>query len=148
MFRGRALVEERIKESKCGMALRHLPSGFASVNAVWTFAAFLAVNLSVFCQSLGEVDSSGRAHAKRARRELFCVPARVLFRGRRLVLRLAPGHRRGSFLSAWERLRALLVLGSLRTGSPPAGTSSRPSLENRRWVRVTRPGSLSHRGVA
>ena len=107
MFRGRALVEERIKESKCGMALRHLPSGFASVNAVWSFAAFLAVNLSVFCQSLGEVDSSGRAHAKRARRELFCVPARVLFRGRRLVLRLAPGHRRGSFLSAWERLRAL-----------------------------------------
>ena len=93
--------EERIKESKCGMALRHLPSGFASVNAVWSFAAFLAVNLSVFCQSLGGVDSSGRAHAKRARRELFCVPARVLFRGRRLVLRLAPGHRRGSFLSAW-----------------------------------------------
>ena len=107
MFRGRALVEERIKESKCGMALRHLPSGFASVNAVWSFAAFLAVNLSVFCQSLGGVDSSGRAHAKRARRELFCVPARVLFRGRRLVLRLAPGHRRGSFLSAWEHLRAL-----------------------------------------
>ena len=106
-FRGRAQVEERIRNSKCGLALRHLPSGYSAVNAVWMWAAFVALNLSVFCQSLGGVDGEGRAHAKRARRELFMVPARVLSHARRIVLRLSPVHRRGSFLTAWCTLQAL-----------------------------------------
>jgi hypothetical protein len=33
-FRERAQVEERLKDSKLGMALRHLPSGYPAVNAV------------------------------------------------------------------------------------------------------------------
>jgi hypothetical protein len=106
-FRGRAQVEERIRDSKCGLALRHLPSGYSAVNAVWMWAAFVALNLSAFCQSLGAVDGEGRAHAKRARRELFVVPARVLSHARRVVLRLSPVHRRGSFLTAYQSLRAL-----------------------------------------
>ncbi len=110
-FRGRAQVEERIRDSKCGLALRHLPSGYSAVNQVWMWAAFLALNLSVFCQSLGGVDAGGRAHAKRARRELFVVPARVLSHARRIVLRLSPVHRRGSFLTAWCALRALPSAG-------------------------------------
>jgi hypothetical protein len=28
-------VEERIKDSKCALALRHLQSGYEAVNAVW-----------------------------------------------------------------------------------------------------------------
>lgn len=106
-FRGRAQVEERLRDSKCGLALRHLPSGYSAVNAVWMWAAFLALNLSVFCQSLAGVDTHGRAHAKRARRELLNVPARVLRHARHLVLRLSPVHRHGGFLQAWTTLCAL-----------------------------------------
>jgi hypothetical protein len=77
-FRERARVEERIKDSKCGLALRHLPSGYDGVNVVWMWAAFLALNLSAWTQAMAGIDTDGRAHAKRARRELFVVPARVL----------------------------------------------------------------------
>jgi len=106
-FRGRAQVEERIKDSKCGLALRHLPSGYETVNRVWMWSALLALNLSAWTQGLGGADADGRAHAKRARRELFCIPARVLHHARRVVLRLSPTHRRGPFLATWAVLRAL-----------------------------------------
>jgi hypothetical protein len=106
-FRERASVEERLKDSKCGLALRHLPSGYEAVNTVWMFAAFLALNLSAITQALGRVDTDGRAHAKRARRELFMVPARVLHHARRIVLRLSPANHRRPLLDAWSALRAL-----------------------------------------
>jgi len=106
-FRERAQVEERIKESKCGLALRHLPSGYEAVNRVWMWSALLALNLSAWAQSLGGADTDGRAHAKRARRELFCLPARVIHHARRVVLRLSPVHRRGPFALVWSALRAL-----------------------------------------
>ncbi len=70
-------MEERHKDSELGYALCHLPSGKKTVNRAWMWSAYLATNLSVFIQSLGQVDTSGRAHAKRARRELFCLAARV-----------------------------------------------------------------------
>jgi len=106
-FRQRAQVEERLKDSKCGLALRHLPSGYRSVNVVWMWAAFLALNLSAWTQALAGIDTDGRAHAKRARRELFVVPARVIRHARRIVLRLSPVNRRGPLLSAWAALQAL-----------------------------------------
>jgi hypothetical protein len=106
-FRQRAQVEERLKDSKCGLALRHLPSGYRSVNVVWMWAAFLALNLSAWTQALAGIGTDGRAHAKRARRELFAVPARVIRHARRIVLRLSPVNRRGPLLSAWAALQAL-----------------------------------------
>lgn len=106
-FRERAQVEERIKDSKCGLALRHLPSGYQAVNRVWMWSALLALNLSAWAQGLGGADIDGRAHAKRARRELFCLPARVVHHARQVVLRLSPAHRRGPFLSTWAALEAL-----------------------------------------
>ena len=51
-FRDRAWVEERIKDSKLAMALRHLPSGYAAANEVWMWAAFLALTLSAAVQAL------------------------------------------------------------------------------------------------
>jgi len=74
-FRQRALVEEAIKDSKAGMALRHLPSGHEAVNRTWMWAAFLAFNCSAWLQSLAGVDigPDGRAHGKRLRRELISV---------------------------------------------------------------------------
>lgn len=108
-FRQRALVEERIKDSKWGMALRHLPSGYQAVNTTWMWAAFLALNLSVWAQALAGVDTGpdGRAHGKRLRRELICVGARVIRHARRVVVRPAPEHRHGVFAEAWQVLHAL-----------------------------------------
>lgn len=106
-FRERAQVEERLKDSKCGLALRHLPSGYESVNVVWMWAAFLALNLSAWTQALAGIDTDGRAHAKRARRELFAVAARVIRHARRIVVRLSPVNRRGPLVPAWAALQAL-----------------------------------------
>ncbi|MGH9186105.1 MAG: hypothetical protein ACRD0U_09875 [Acidimicrobiales bacterium] len=45
--------------------------------------------------------------AERARRELFCVPGRVLHHARRIVLRLSPTGRGGPLLGASAALQAL-----------------------------------------
>ena len=54
----RADIEERIRDAKWGMALRHLPSGNATVNTVWMRAALLALNLSAWMQALGRLSTS------------------------------------------------------------------------------------------
>ena len=51
-FRERARIEERFKDAKLGMPLRHLPSGYEETNRVWMWSALLALNLSAFTQSL------------------------------------------------------------------------------------------------
>lgn len=59
-FRGRAQIEERLKDSKHGAALRHLPSGYKVVNMVWMWSALLALNiaavLSAFARSADDID--------------------------------------------------------------------------------------------
>jgi hypothetical protein len=107
-FRQRALIEERIKDAKLGAALRHLPSGYQAVNRTWMCAALIALNISTWLQSLARTDIiGGRAHGKRLRRELICLAARVTHRARQVVLRFAPGMRKGPFQRAWKTLRAL-----------------------------------------
>lgn len=107
-FRERAWIEERHKDSKLGYGLIHLPSGKLRVNQAWMWSAYLATNLSVFTQTLGRVDLDGvRAHAKRARRELFCLPARVVSHARTLTVRFAAGVADTAFHTAWANLRAL-----------------------------------------
>jgi hypothetical protein len=74
-FRERAWIEERHKDSKWGYGLIHLPSGRYRVNRIWMWSAYLATNLSVFTQTLGQVNVDGvRAHAKRARRDCSACP--------------------------------------------------------------------------
>jgi len=91
-FRRRTDIEDRIREAKLGAALRHLPSGSATVNTVWMWAALLAGNLSTLLQALTGIDEPhGRAHGARLRHELLCVPARLVHPGRSLTLRLPPG---------------------------------------------------------
>jgi hypothetical protein len=34
-FQKRALVEEKLKDSKLGLAMRHMPSGYEAANALW-----------------------------------------------------------------------------------------------------------------
>jgi hypothetical protein len=103
-FRHRADVEDRIRDAKLGYALRHLPSGSQAVNQVWLWAALLALNLSAWIQALG-LGASSRAHAKRLRRELVCVPGRLVRLARRTLLRLPPGAHH--LVVAYTRLRAL-----------------------------------------
>lgn len=108
-FRQRALIEERIRDAKLGAALRHLPSGYQAVNRAWMWAALMALNISVWLQSLARTDTTnrGRAHGKRLRRELISLAARVVQHARRVVLRFALGMRKGPFLRAWNNLRAI-----------------------------------------
>jgi hypothetical protein len=106
-FRMRALVEERIKDTKLGMALRHLPSGHEATNKTWMWAAIFATNISVWLQSLARIDDTGRAHGKRLRRELLNIPARVLHRGRSVVLRFASTMSNGPFREAWIALHGI-----------------------------------------
>ncbi len=100
--RHRAQIEERLKEAKLGQALRHLPSGNEDANRVWLAAALAALNLSAFCCDLCPAarasgnapdDAPLRRAAKTLRRLLFCVPARIVRTGRRLILRLPEGFR-------------------------------------------------------
>jgi hypothetical protein len=100
--RHRAQIEERLKEAKLGQALRHLPSGDENANRVWLAAALAALTLTAFCCDLcPAARASGRAPehaplrraAKTLRRLLFCVPARIVRTGRRLILRLPAGFR-------------------------------------------------------
>ncbi|HET7682863.1 MAG TPA: IS1380 family transposase [Marmoricola sp.] len=93
-FRHRTDIEDRIRDAKHGAALRHLPSGDETVNTAWMWGALLAVNFSAWLHELGGLDDgNGRArgHLNRLRRELICIPGRVVHHARRTTLRLPPG---------------------------------------------------------
>jgi hypothetical protein len=98
--RHRAQIEERLKESKLGQALRRLPSASEHANRVWLTAALLALNLTAFCCDLcPAAGASGKAPhnaplrraAKTLRNLFFCIPARIVRTGRQLLLRPAAG---------------------------------------------------------
>lgn len=59
-FRLRAQVEERLKDSKLGLALRHLPSGYKQINAVWMWAAFIALGISATLAAFTEPPESAK----------------------------------------------------------------------------------------
>jgi hypothetical protein len=107
--RHRAQIEERLKDTKLGQALRHLPSGDGNANRVWLTAALLALNLTAFCCDLcPAAGASGKAPthaplrrtAKTLRRLLFCVPARITHSARQTTLRLPAGWRHTDLLAA------------------------------------------------
>jgi len=100
--RHRAQIEERLKDTKTGQALRHLPSGDINANRVWLTAAMLAVNLTAWCCDLSPAAAASgqatdqraplRRHAHTLRRILFNIPARIIRTGRRMILRLPAGY--------------------------------------------------------
>ncbi len=119
-FRKRALIEETIKDSKLGLALRHMPSGSQDVNTMWMWAALLAVNISSWLQALTGHDTAidplsrrkrrrGRVHGKRLRRELICVAARVTTHAGRIEVHCSPEDHHGAFGEAWRTLDQLLA---------------------------------------
>jgi hypothetical protein len=116
--RHRAQIEERLKESKLGQALRHLPSGDEHANRVWLTAALLALNLTAFCCELcPAAGASGKAPegaplrraAKTLRNQMFNIPARIVRTGRRLILRPPAGYQHHYVFQA--TLDAIYALG-------------------------------------
>src|SRR6266545_6755583 len=107
--RHRAQIEERLKDTKLGQALRHLPSGDQNANRIWLTAALLALNLTAFCCDLcPAAGASGKAPddaplrrtAQTLRRILFNIPARIIRSGRRIILRLPQGFRHANIFQA------------------------------------------------
>ncbi|MCA1678744.1 MAG: IS1380 family transposase, partial [Actinobacteria bacterium] len=105
--RHRAQIEERLKDTKSGQALRHLPSADINANRVWMTAALLALNITAWiCDLSPAAAASGRApartplrrHAHTLRRILFNIPARIIRSARRITLRLPAGHRHADTL--------------------------------------------------
>jgi Transposase DDE domain group 1 len=93
-YRHRTDIEALNKDGKLGAALRHLPSGDHAVNSVWMWAALIACAISAWLQEITGLDygnGRGRRTVARLRRELICVPARVVHRGGVTWLRLPPG---------------------------------------------------------
>jgi hypothetical protein len=118
--RHRAQIEERLKDTKTGQALRHLPSGDINANRVWLTAAMLAVNLTAWCCDLSpaagasgqaEKNTPLRRHAHTLRRILFNVPARIIRTGRRIILRLPAGYPHADIFQA--------TLDAIYTLAPP-----------------------------
>lgn len=84
------------------------PSGHPDVNATWMWDALVAVNLSAWLHELAGLEKGPRPRPSpphRLRRELICLPARLVRHARRWTLRLP--HRPQVLPELFARLRAL-----------------------------------------
>lgn len=111
--RRRAQIEERIKDHKLGVSLRHLPASDVAANRTWLLASSIALNLLAMLSDLafGPVPDERlprRRQAKYLRRMLLCVPARVIHHARAVILRLPAGLRWAEdFARAYRHARGL-----------------------------------------
>jgi hypothetical protein len=106
--RGKANVENRIKEAKLGLALDNLPCQSFHANWAYLLCTLLAYDLLVWLKLLALPAGEQTSYAKRLRFRFINVAATVGRSGRRLVLRLQAGYALlADFLAALERIRAL-----------------------------------------
>jgi hypothetical protein len=111
--RRRAQIEERIKDHKLGVSLRHLPASDLAANRTWLLASQVALNLLAMLSDLAfgpdpDERLPRRRQAKHLRRMLLCVPARVIRHARQLILRLPAGLRFAEdFARAYASARGL-----------------------------------------
>ena len=118
-YRHRTTIENILRDSKHGAALRHLPSGYPRVNMAWMWGALLAACMAAWLHQLTAVTAGeeilaghgvrgGKAMIATLRWRLIAVPGRLIRHGRQLILRLPPGcHLLAEVLA---RLRALPAL--------------------------------------
>lgn len=111
--RRRAQIEERIKDHKLGVSLKHLPASDLQANRTWLLASSIALNLLAMLSDLAfgpdpDERLPRRRQAKHLRRMLLCVPARVIHHARQVILRLPAGLRWASdFARAYANARGL-----------------------------------------
>src|SRR5438132_8986415 len=111
--RRRAQIEERIKDHKLGVSLRHLPASDVAANRTWLLASSIALNLLAMLSDLAfgpdpDERLPRRRQAKYLRRMLLCVPARVIHHARQVILRLPAGLRWAEdFARAYANARGL-----------------------------------------
>ena len=111
--RRRAQIEERIKDHKLGVSLRHLPASDLQANRAWLLASAIALNLLAMLSDLAfgpdpDERLPRRRQAKHLRRMLLCVPARVIHHARGVILRLPAGLRWAEdFARAYANARGL-----------------------------------------
>lgn len=86
--RQHAVVELAIKDLKAGAGLEHLPSGKFSANSAWFQIAILAHNMIRWTAHLGGHHTGRLIVARTIRTQLFAVPARMVNRARKQILRL------------------------------------------------------------
>jgi hypothetical protein len=106
--RGKANVENRIREAKLGLGLDNLPCRSFHANWAYLLCTLLAYNLLVWLKLLALPAGERGSYAKRLRFRFIAVAGTVGRSGRRLVLRLQAGYPLlADFVRALARLRAL-----------------------------------------
>lgn len=106
--RGKANVENRIKEAKLGLGLDNLPCRGFHANWAYLLCTLLAYNLLCWLKLLALPASEHTSYAKRLRFRFIAVAATVGRSGRRLVLRLSAGYALlKNFVEALHRIRRL-----------------------------------------
>lgn len=111
--RNHAGVESVIKDGK-DLGLRRLPSFHLAVNQAWCLAVALAADLLAWLRLLAVNHHTRlrRATPATLRRALLNVPARLVHRARKRLIRLPDDHpHQADLILAWHKIRAL--------GSPP-----------------------------
>ena len=106
--RGKANVENRIKEAKLGLGLDNLPCRGFHANWAYLLCTLLAYNLLCWLKLLALPARERLSYAKRLRFRFIAVAATVGRSGRRLILRLAASYPLlPDFVRALERIRSL-----------------------------------------
>jgi hypothetical protein len=111
--RNHAGVESVIKDGK-DLGLRRLPSFHLAINQAWCLAVALAADLLAWLRllALDHHTRLRRATPATLRRALLNVPARLVHRARKRLIRLPDDHpHQADLILAWQKIRAL--------GSPP-----------------------------
>jgi hypothetical protein len=104
--RGKANVENRIREAKLGLGLDNLPCQSFHANWAYLLTTLLAYNLLVRLKLLALPAAAGEL--RRLRYNFLTIAASVGRSGRQLVLRLQVGYPLlGDFVAALERIRTL-----------------------------------------
>ncbi len=101
-------AEEAIRQLKSDFAMNHAPVQNFFGNWLWWLASALSHNVARWLRVLALPEAFATCRGKRLRTSFLNVAAKVVRRGRRLLLRLPAAYRHAeAFIAALERLRTL-----------------------------------------
>ena len=117
-------AEEAIRQLKSDFAMNHAPVQNFFGNWLWWLASALSHNIARWLRVLALPESFATCRGKRLRTSFLNVAAKVVRRGRRLLLRLPAAYRHAeAFIAALARLRMLPRYASTAPTSPHSGRS-------------------------